>query len=105
MRPTVYQVQTTPGTPVAAVTEKTGCAQIWVVNRTSQIVSFGNRDLSRTTGAGIIADVPPVSAGATPDGNIIKLETNSASENPYDLHDYLWDSATAALVNVVVWKF
>ncbi len=104
MSPQVFQVTTTPGTPVQAVSAKTRAALVWAVNlSSSQVVSFGNVNLNVGTKVGLIGLIPPTSSGATPDSSILKLPPNAMSEDPYDVSDYYVDSATAALVNVIAW--
>ncbi len=104
MSPTVYQVTTTPGTPIRAITSQTRAALIWAINlSSSQVVSFGNINLSVSTKAGVIALIPPTSSGATPDSNILKLPPGALAEDPYDVSDYYVDSVTAALVSIVAW--
>lgn len=101
MQPIVLQITTTPGTPVQVSTTHRKCAQIYVTNLSTQIVAFGNVSLNRSTGAGVIANVPALAGAATPDSSIIKLFPDAISEDPYDLFDYWVDSGTAAVVNIV----
>lgn len=104
MGPTVFQVTTTPGTPIQAVAAKTRCAMIWAVNLdATQVVSFGNVNLNRTTKVGVIGLLPPTSSGATPDSNILKLQPDVMGEDPYDASEYYFDSPTAAVVNLTAW--
>jgi len=101
MQPVVVQITTNPGTPVQVSTSHTKCAAIWAVNLSSQIIAFGNINLNRSTGAGVIAQVPALASGATPDSNIIKLPIDAMAEDPYDAFDYWVDSATAAVINII----
>lgn len=98
MQPTVIQVTTTPGTPKQVSTTHIGCQLLWVTNLSAHIVSFGNKDLDTATGAGVIANIPALASGATPDSNIIKLQYCA---NPYDVSEFYVDSATAAIVNII----
>ncbi len=101
MQPVVVQVTTTPGTPVQLSLTKLKCASIWVVNLSNQIVAFGNKNLDRSTGAGIIAQVPALASGATPDSNIIKLPVDAMAEDPYDAFDYYIDATAAVSCNII----
>lgn len=101
MQPVVVQVTTAPGTPVQVSTSHLKCAGIWVVNLSSQIVAFGNANLNRSSGAGVIAEVPALASNATPDNNIIKLPIDAMAEDPWDAFDYWVDSATACVVNII----
>ena len=104
MLPTVLQITTTPGTPKQISTTQSQCSALWVVNLSSEIVAFGNKDLNRSSGAGVIALVPALEAGATPDHNIIKVTALGSQENLCDLRDYWLDTAsggTAAVVNII----
>jgi len=105
MTPEVLQITTTPGTPVQVSAGHIKCAQLWAVNLSSQIVAFGNVNLNRSSGAGVLGLVPALAAGATPDTAILKLPVDAMGENPYDAFDYWVDSATACVINVIPFIF
>lgn len=101
MQPIVVQVTTNPGTPVQVSSTHLKCASMWVVNLSAQVVSFGNLNLNASTGVGVIAKVPALASGATPDSNIVKLPVDAMAEDPYDAFDYWLDSTTAAVCNII----
>lgn len=92
----------TAGTPVQVSATKTPCACIFFINRTGDVMTVGILGLNKSTGAGVIDDIPAKSSNA--EQYILKLEFNPMAENPYDLRDYWVDAASNGdTVDVVYW--
>jgi hypothetical protein len=95
---------TTAGTPVQVSAVKSQCSMIWFINRSSQVMTVGIAGLNKSTGFGVIDDIPAVSGGAESSSNIMKLEFNPMAEYPYDLRDYWIDAASnGGAIDVVYW--
>jgi hypothetical protein len=96
---------TTAGTPVQISATKTQCSMVWFINRIGDVITVGILGLNKSTGQGVIRDLPPISSGAEPETAILQLPFNPMAEYPYDLRDYWVDSVmNGDVVDVVYWQ-